>query len=134
MKKLTPKIIFRYTDTNLLEIYQGIFLAIVNPIQLINLNSEANNCYNLFLTMGILSIVCGVSYISATLSDNLKIRVYASLVYWLICCSIMSLLIKCHAILPYEFLFSYSIQMMFAFYIHLRLSKEHHQRIKNGKR
>jgi hypothetical protein len=132
MKRLTPRIIFAYTDTQLLEVYQGIFLTFVNPMQLINLKSSAGDCSELFLTMGIMSIFCGALYIFATLSDYLNIRVYASLFYWLICCCIMSLLYKCHALLSVEFIVSYTIQMVFAFYIHLRLSREYHRRKKNG--
>ena len=134
MKKLTPKIIFRYTDTQLLEIYQGVCLSMVNPVELVNLTTDCDKCSYLFLTMAILSLFCGIPYILATLLDSLWTRMYASLIYWLICCCILALLVQCHANLSPQFVISYTIQTMFALYIHLRLSREYNQRIKNGTR
>ena len=115
-------LIFVYSDTFTLEIFQATMLLFVNSVQLMFLD-----CFHkpVFIGLGAFSILLGIGFGYSTLQYNLSGRLRFARYYWAFCLTIIFLIIFTPAKIDIPIICSYAIQSFASLFIVWRLSMEH---------
>lgn len=124
--KKNLKMIFIYSDTLMLEMFQSLFLIFCNSIQLMFLECFYNS--PIFRLLGIFSIFIGIFFMISVIRNCLSARLKFAKCYWAFCLSIIFLIIFTPTQIDIPIICSYAMQSIASLYIVWRLSVEYSAR------
>ena len=121
MEKLVSRL--KYTDIYSLELYQCILMIIVNPVQLVEASHALHeNPY--ILSCAVASVLIGLFSIYSIQRECISTKRFTSKLHWILCFTIVALLVKDISHSPYTMVSFYSSQLLCSIYCYWRISIE----------
>ena len=125
------KLILKYSDVDIIEIYQSSIMIFINPFNLIPLaKMYSEGIYMHFL--GWISVLIGLFTLIASVRGGLRSRIFGAELHMWFCSVIVSLLLFIsHDIISTGIISFYILQLCFSLFCLWRLTQEQSIRIKD---